>query len=459
MKKKLARLMAIALSSAMGLSLTACGGSQSTTASKPENAAQSEAKAGENSRAETSGEPVTLRLSWWGGDSRHEATEKAVKAFMKKYPDITVDTEYGAWTGWEEKQSLSILSGECADVIQIGSNWVTDYSKGGESYLDLYQYSDVIDLSQFPEDKLKLNEVNGKLMAIPISLTGRLFYWNKTTFEEVGCEIPTDEASLLAAGAAFKAFNEDCYPLALGEYDRAIFMVYYLESKYGKDWIVDGKLNYTEDEIKEGMEFMTRLEEAHAIPSIATINGDMADSLDKNSKWIDGKYAGIMEWDSGVSKVKAALEGSVNKPGQEFVIGDFLKFGDYQGGSTKVSMDFAIKASTQHPKEAAMLMNFLLNDPEGVEICSTERGIPCSAFAIKHLNEKGIGDEMTKEANAKVLDYCKFIQDPQFDNSELKANPDGLYYKVFGKLSAGDITPEEAAKALYDGIAEVMEEN
>ena len=106
-----------------------------------------------------------------------------------------------------------------------------------------------------------------------------------------------------------------------------------------------------------------------------------------------------------------------------------------------------------------MLMNFLLNDPEGVEICSTERGIPCSAFAIKHLNEKGIGDEMTKEANAKVLDYCEFIQDPQFDNSELKANPDGLYYKVFGKLSAGDITPEEAAKALYDGIAEVMEEN
>lgn len=452
MKKKLAKLMAIVLSSAMGLSLTACGSTQGT-------AAQSESNAGGDSSAETSVEPVTLRLSWWGGDSRHEATEKAVQAFMKKYPNITVDTEYGAWTGWEEKQSLNILSGECADVIQIGSNWVTDYSKGGESYLDLYQYSDVIDLSQFPEDKLKANEVNGKLMAIPISLTGRLFYWNKTTFDEVGCEIPTDEASFLAAGAAFKAFNEDYYPLALGEYDRAIFMVYYLESKYGKEWIVDEKLNYTEDEIREAMEFMNKLEEAHAIPSIATINGDMADSLDKNSKWIDGKYAGIMEWDSGVSKVKAALEESVNKPGQEFVIGEFLKFGDYQGGSTKVSMDFAIKASTKYPKEAALLVNYLLNDPEGVEICSTERGIPCSASAIKYLNEKGIGDAMTKEANAKVLDYCKFTQDPQFDNSELKANPDGLYYKVFGKLSAGDITPEEAAKTLYEGIVEVMEES
>ena len=207
------------------------------------------------------------------------------------------------------------------------------------------------------------------------------------------------------------------------------------------------------------MDFIKKLEDEHVIPTIATINGDMADSLDKNAKWIDGKYAGLMEWDSGVSKVKAALEGSVNKPGQEFVIGEFLKFGDFNGGSTKISMDFAVKASTKHPKEAAMLVNFLLNEPEGVETLSTTRGVPCSAAALKVLEEKGIGDAMTKEANTKVLDYCKFLQDPQFDNSELKANPDGLYYKVFGKLSAKDITPEEAAKTLYEGVVTVLEEN
>ena len=44
---------------------------------------------------------------------------------------------------------------------------------------------------------------------------------------EIGCELPTDEASLLAAGEAFKAYGDDYYPLALGEYDRAIFLVYY----------------------------------------------------------------------------------------------------------------------------------------------------------------------------------------------------------------------------------------
>ncbi len=42
--------------------------------------------------------------------------------------------------------------------------------------------------------------------------------------------------------------------------------------------------------------------------------------------------------------------------------------GDNNGGFTKISMAFAIGANSKHPKEAAMLINFLLNDPEGVKI-------------------------------------------------------------------------------------------
>ena len=89
-------------------------------------------------------------------------------------------------------------------------------------------------------------------------------------------------------------------------------------------------------------------------------------------------------------------------------------------------------------------------------------GDPCLYGAIREqmdiLDEKGIGDSFVKEANAKVLGYSQFSQDPQFDNSELKANPDGLYYKVFGTLSSGDITPEEGAKTLCEGITEILEQ-
>ena len=261
MKKNLKKAVSLALASVMAFSLTACsGGSGSGTTTA--------AQAGGKEAGSSTGD-VTIKFCWWGGDSRHEATEKAVDAFMAKYPDIKVECEYGAWTGWEEKQSLAIQGGNAADVMQINWNWITSYSGNGTNFANLEDYSDVLDLTQFSQDSLDQCKADGKLMAVPVALTGRLFYWNKTTFDEVGCEFPTDEASLLEAGAKFKAYNEDYYPLAMMEYDRAIFLVYYLESVYGKPWVENGELQYTAQEIQAGMDFMTKLEEAHVIPTIA----------------------------------------------------------------------------------------------------------------------------------------------------------------------------------------------
>ncbi len=446
MRKSIKKTIALTLSAIMALSLTACSGGNSSDGSS----------GGSGSGGSGDGGQVELKFSWWGGDSRHEATEKAIQAFMAKYPNITVTAEYGAWSGWEEKQALNIMGGNAADVMQINWNWIESYSGNGKNFVNLEDYRDVLDLTQFPAESLELCKADGKLMAVPVALTGRLFYWNKTTFDEVGVAIPTDEASLFAAGEAFKAFDEDYYPLAMGEYDRMIFLVYYLESIYGKPWVQDGQLQYTAEEIAAGMEFMNKLEDGHVIPTLAVLNGDMADSIDKNAKWIDGKYAGILEWDSSASKFEQAVKESTNKPGQEFVIGDFIKFGDYDGGFTKISMGLAVAASSAHPKEAAMLINFLLNDPEGVEICSTERGIPCSAAAVQVLNEKDLGNALVKEANAKVLGFSKFPLDTKFEHNDLKANPDGVYYKVFGKLSSDDIDAAKAAEDLMKGINECL---
>ena len=456
--RKIKQWAAMGLATVMAVSLSACGGSKSSSEVTSASAETTSAAAADTTAAATaSNEPVELRFSWWGGDSRHAATEEAIKAFEAKYPNITVTPEYGAWTGWEEKQSLNIIGGNAADVMQINWNWIESYSQGGKAFANLEDYSDVLDLKQFTQESLDLCKADDKLMAVPISLTGRVFYWNKTAFEEVGCDIPTDLDSLYAAGEAFKAKDPDMYPLALGEYDRMILMVYYLESKYGRNWVEGGEVNYTEEEVKDGMDFITKLETKHVIPNMATLRGDMADSIDKNAKWIDGKYAGIFEWDSSASKFQSALKGSVNKPGQEFVVGDFVKMGDYNGGFTKISMAFAVAGNSKHPKEAAMLINFLLNDEEGVKICSTERGIPCSTEGLKILEANKLGNPLTIEANTKVMGYSKFSLDSKFEHNDLKANPDGVYYKAFGKLSTGEIDSTQAASDLIKGITETLE--
>ena len=447
MKKVLAGIMGVA----MLASLTACG-SEGTTDNG--GAAADNGGAAAETVAGASEGPVTLKFSWWGGDSRHEATQKAVDAFMAKYNNITVETNFGAWSGWEDSMSTAFYAGTAPDVNQVNWNWISNYSADGSIFLDMNKVSNTFDLTQYDQAALDQCTVAGELQAIPVSMTGRIFYWNESTFAQAGISTPKTLEELYAAGETFKTvLGDDYYPLALGEYDRAILCVYYLESVYGKAWVTDGKLNYTAEEIATGLQFIEDLEAKHVIPTVATILGDGAESLDKNPKWMEGKYAGIFEWDSSATKFGGALN-----EGQNFIVGDYMAdMGEYQGGFSKVSLAFAITENTKYPTESAMLMQYLLNDPEGSAIMASERGIPLSKAANKTCMDQGLLNEMVAEANGKVLAWVDFPLDTQFENSKLKGAPDGVYYDVFGGLSYDEYTVDEAAKVLVDGVTAVLE--
>ena len=395
----------------------------------------------------------SLTFSWWGGDARHEATQAAVDAF-KAQTGADVVCTYSAWSGWEDKMSQYFASDSAFDVNQVNWNWLFSFTNadGSSKFYDINEVADVIDLSQFDAGALAQCTVDGKLLAIPVSMTGRIFYWNKTTFEKAGLETPKTLADLMAAGPIFaEKLGDECYPLALGSYDKMILMVHYLECKYGKDWVVDGKLNYTKDEIIEGFAFIQSLEDAHVIPSSETLTGDGADSLDKNPKWMEGKYAGIWEWDSSASKFEKALN-----EGQEFIVGDyFTDIGEYQGGFTKVSMAMCIANTAADKKLAASLIEYLLNSEEGARLMNSQRGIPLSKKANELCLAEGLLNAKVAEANSKVMAWCKNALDPQFEAAALK-NSDGVYADAFEGLSYGDYSIEEAAEALIEGINEVL---
>lgn len=455
--RKFNKIVSLGLAAVMTLSLAACGApaaENQTTTNQAEAATTASIADATTAVVENDGsyEECTLTFSWWGGDSRHDATLEAVKAFEAKYPGIKVETTYGAWSGWEDSMATMFATKTAPDVNQVNWNWITSYSEDGSAFLDLNTVSNVLDLSQYPESALNQCVVADELQAIPVAMTGRIFYWNKTTFEKAGIGVPTSLAELMAAGETFKTvLGEDYYPLVLGEYDRMILMVYYLESVYGKPWVENNEIQYTAEEVKAGLEFIQSLEDAHVTPSIQTILGDGADSLDKNPKWMNGTYAGIFEWDSSASKFGSAME-----EGQEFVVGDFFAdMGEYQGGYSKVSLGFAISETCEHPKEAAMLLNFLLNEEEGTSIMASERGIPLSAAALNTCTSKELLNKTVAEANGKVLAWVQYPLDPKFEAAALKSS-DGLYYDVMAGLSYGDYSLDKAAAILIDGVNEEL---
>ena len=458
MKKNVKKLGALLLAGAMAVSTVGCMPTSKPQESTGEQNAQAsdatqgteEPAAPEELEVDTQ-TPITLRLNWWGGDSRNQATLAAIDKFQEKYPNIKVAAEYEAFNGHEEKIALGIKSGNAADVMQLDWSWVSTYSPKGDNFYDLNKVSNILDLDNYTEGDKSVFTINGKLNAIPISNTGRVFCWNKTTFDKIGVEIPTTLDELLAAGKAFEAYDDSYYPLVTKELDRAFLMVYYLQCKYGKDWVKDGALQYSQEEIAEGFDFLKNLEDNHVIPTLQKVAGDGADLIDTNANWIDGHYAGIFEWDSSASKFGAALE-----EGRELVVGDYLTdLGDNKGGYAKVSMCWAINAQTAHPKEAAMLVNYLANNEEAAQILASERGIPVSESALTAANDAGLLNETVVEANGKVLAWVSNSLDPYFEDSQLKGS-DGVYYDAMAGLSYGDYTADEAADVLIDGITGVI---
>ena len=430
--------------------LAACGGSSSSSTAAS-TAASSTAAA---SVAGPSTDPVTLTMSWWGGESRHTAYQDAIAAFSGEHSNITVEPTFAAWSGWEDTMSTKFAGGVAEDVCQINWNWLYNYSAKGQTFLDLNSVSDYIDLTQWDAAPMAACNVANSLQCVPVAMTGRIFYWNMTTFEKAGLtDYPKTLDDLMAAGQTFKdKLGEDYYPMHLGAYDRMILMVFYLESKYGKDWAdpTTSTLNYTADEVAEGIDFIKSLVDGHVIMPLPTYYGANGDTAThQTNEWITGKIAGIFEWDSAASKYQDALDDD-NKAG--FTVGDEIKFGDTNGGFSKVSMGLAITQTCEHPAEAAMLINFLLNEEAGASIMGTQCGMPASKAGLAAAEAAGAVNELTKEANEKVMAFVTCQLDPLFESNDLKATGTGIYQEVFDTVDYDGVGGADVVDTLLDGM-------
>ena len=444
-------LLATGAVGAAGL-LSACGGNTAAS-STASSVASAPAASADDSLALTDG-PVSMTISWWGGDSRHAAYQNAIKEFESEHDNITIEPTFAAWSGWEEKMAAAFIAGNAQDVCQVNWNWLFQYSGKGQSFVNLNDYSDVLDLTQFPSSALDACTVANSLQAVPVAMAGRIYYWNMATFKKAGLDhYPTTEQELLDAAKTFQEkLGDDYYPLAAGPLDRMIMMTFYLESKYGEPWVTDSTLNYTVEQLQEGLEWIQSLEDNHVMPDLKTMNAAGDKTITDGQAWITGKYAGIFTWDS------SALSASQNLPDDaEYVVGDEIKWGEAaNGGFAKVSMGMAITQSCEHPVEAAALINFILNEKEGASIMGTQCGMVCSKAGQEYAKEAGAVNELILEANTKVMAFVDQPFDPCYESTSLKDETNGVYGDVFEGFSYDQYDSAEAAQILYDGICEAL---
>jgi oligogalacturonide transport system substrate-binding protein len=398
-------------------------------------------------------EECTITISWWGGDDRHQATEQAIELFESKYPNIHVETEYGSWSGWKNQIFDELDTGTCTDVIQVNYDWLVTLSYDGTGFFDLEKLSDYIDLSNFSDDILQFGRRNGILNAIPVSITGRTLFYNQDIFNKAGATLPTTWQDLFDVAPKLNAIGS--YPLNLDNntgFTGWYLAVVYEQQKTGKDFITsDGEIGFSVDDITDALQFYKDLQDNGVIRGISQISEeDTSSSLYECDTWLNGEVAGILEWGSSVSKYQTVLENQ-----DSLVLGDLITTdgSENTGWYYKPSLLFAINKDTEYPVQSAMLLNFLYNDPDGVEILGTTRGIPVSETALQTLSDLGTLDGLAYQSNEQILSSDPILISPYMENSDMQT----YYNDAIEAVSLELLTPEEASQGLYANIVYALD--
>ncbi|MDE6796473.1 MAG: ABC transporter substrate-binding protein [Ruminococcus sp.] len=369
-----------------------------------------------------------INLSWWGTDARNRYTIKAVEMFEEKYPDIKVNCSYSEWSGYEERSKIQMRSNTEADVMQINFSWLSQYSDDGTGYYDINQL-DNFNISNFSEDVLEYGIKNDCLNAIPIAMNAETVYINKDIYDKYGLDTPQTWDDLFKSADVMK--KDGIYAMSGASKSIWLYLIAHTEQVTGKRIIKKNKLNFKAKDFQNMIEFYKELVDRSVIPQL-----EYYDSKEIAKE----TYAGSVAWVSDATNYFGTMiEDGVNIITADYTTLDGNNVGE--GWYAKPATMYAVSKNTQHPEEAGLLLDFLMNSPEMAELQGVEKGIPLSNSAKKTIEKNYMLYGIQYEASQK-MEGCQLAElSPVLENNSLiddffSACNDVIYDKATAKESA-----------------------
>ena len=137
------------------------------------------------------GEPCTIRIAWWGNQTRNDLTTKVLDMYHELHPNVTFETEPTSWDGYWDKLATQAATSSMPDIFQ------QDYGKVGSFFaqnlmMDLTPSVEngTIDTSRISTAVLESGSMDGKLYALCLGLNSPCLFYDKETFAAAGIEAP-----------------------------------------------------------------------------------------------------------------------------------------------------------------------------------------------------------------------------------------------------------------------------
>ncbi|MFI6762423.1 ABC transporter substrate-binding protein [Micromonospora sp. NPDC050417] len=320
--------------------------------------------------------PVTLQFVWWGNDDRAEKTRAAVELFESKHPNITVETSFGAYDAYFQKLSTQIAGGDTPDVVQMDRAYFREYAERN-ALLDLTPF---LGRTLHNEDVAKAlkpaGEFGDAVYGIPAGLTTQGLAYDPQVWEKAGVAAPTTTwtwddflaaATKLSQSSGGKVAGTTDFGWAIDWFDA------WLQQRGKTLYTEDAKLGFTVGELTEFWNLTAQFRAAGAATPAAVTT--QVDGAMPTSAFVKKQSYSEINYDSSFTAYRSSY-------GESVAYGPLPSNTDKRGMVAHASMSFSVSRGTEHPDQATMLVDFLINDVEAGKLLGVARGLPTNTKVL-----------------------------------------------------------------------------
>lgn len=452
-KKSLVKKIMVSLAAA-GLCLTSlsgCGSSEKSASVQSGAAEGISSSSEQDTSPAVSGEPVTIRVCWWGNQTRNDGTVKALDMYKAEHPNVKFEVEFSDWTGYWDKLSTQTAGGNMPDIIQMDYAYIRQYAEKNQlTGLNEYISGGVIDTGNIADTIIGSGKIDGEVYGICSGIQSKALLVNKGVMEECGVTLPEQPTWEELFDAAKTIYEKTGIQLEIPSNDEQSML--FLARAVGQTMYNEAGDALGMPDDKVALRYFTMLKDTlnegfHVSPEA------MAEaSTNQQSLFAAGK-----EWCAFMNSNQITDTISKCEEGLEY---DILMYPTEKDAAQqplflKPSMFYSIAKDSKNPETAADVINYLTNSVEAnKEALKGERGVPVSGVVSEAIAP--VVDSSTAKINeyvTKVSSVATAI-DPPFPpaSAEIGKNISDLADMVRYE----EISPEDAAAKFYETATELL---
>ncbi|TSB48123.1 ABC transporter substrate-binding protein [Alkalicoccobacillus porphyridii] len=382
-------------------------------------------------------EQVTLRMSWWGSQERHDMTFKIIEMYEDANPHVKIEPEFTGFDGYFERMAAQAAGNNLPDIMQQNFGEYLNLYASQNLLTDLSEFLDdgTIDVSQVDELVLESGVKDGKQLGIPSGMNALTVIYSQEMLDEAGVEIDENWTWEDFEEIAYQVHEElDTY--GTRSFDPKNIFEYYLREKGHTLFNEDGTgLGYDDDQLLT--DFLTL--EKNMVDDGVAPGYDVVQQIQgiEDELIVHGTAPFDFRWSNQVVTMSSAADYSFDLnvlPGEN----------NNQAMYLKPAMLWSVSENSQNKEEAAKFIDFFTNTAEVFETIGSDRGVPINAE---------IRDGMQADLNeveTKIYEYIDYVTE---NSSPIDTNFPAESTEVLQALENvdervmyGQLTPEEGAE-------------